>query len=98
LRSGRTIACACSRTRCYPWIAEAALKNRQRHFVIDGEAVVLGVDGSSDFNALHSHQLDEEVQFCAFLVEHLRETSLQRLFARRPEGIFVNPFEQRDRS
>jgi bifunctional non-homologous end joining protein LigD len=83
-------------TRCYPWIAEAALKNRQRHFVIDGEAVVLGVDGISDFNALHSHQLDEEVQFCAFdiLVEHLRKTSLQRLFARRPEGIFVNPFEQ----
>jgi ATP-dependent DNA ligase len=41
-------------TRRYPWIAEAALKNRQKHFVIDGEAVVLGVDGISDFNALHS--------------------------------------------
>jgi len=26
----------------YLWIAEAALKNRQKHFVIDGEAVVLG--------------------------------------------------------
>jgi len=24
-----------------PWIAEAALKNRIKHFVIDGEAVVL---------------------------------------------------------
>jgi bifunctional non-homologous end joining protein LigD len=46
------------------------------------------------------------VQFCAFdiLVEggddlrqlplHLRKTSLQRLLARRPEGIFVNPFER----
>ena len=43
--------------------------------------------------------------FCAFdiLVEgsddlrklplHLRRTSLQRLLARRPEGIFVNPYE-----
>jgi bifunctional non-homologous end joining protein LigD len=34
----------------YPWIVEAALKNRER-FVIEGEAVVLGVDGVSDFNA-----------------------------------------------
>jgi bifunctional non-homologous end joining protein LigD len=24
----------------YPWIVEAALKNRRRQFVIDGEAVV----------------------------------------------------------
>ena len=38
----------------YPWIAESALKNRIRQFVIDGEAVVLGVDGISYFNALHS--------------------------------------------
>nr|WP_249812773.1 DNA ligase [Bradyrhizobium sp. 141] len=38
-------------TMRYPWIAEAALKNRQKHFVIDGEAVNLGVDGISDFNA-----------------------------------------------
>jgi hypothetical protein len=29
----------------FPWIAESALKNRQKQFVIDGEAVVLGVDG-----------------------------------------------------
>jgi bifunctional non-homologous end joining protein LigD len=40
-------------TKRYPWIAEAALKNRQKHFVIDGEAVILGVDGVSDFNGLH---------------------------------------------
>jgi hypothetical protein len=26
----------------YPWIVEAALKNRQKQFVIDGEAVILG--------------------------------------------------------
>ena len=29
----------------YPWIVEAALKNRHQQFVIDGETVVLGVDG-----------------------------------------------------
>jgi bifunctional non-homologous end joining protein LigD len=45
----------------YPLIVEAALKNRQTSFVIDGEAVLLGVD---------------------------------RLLARRPEGIFVSDFEQ----
>jgi bifunctional non-homologous end joining protein LigD len=33
-------------TRRYPWIVEAALKKRQKRFVIDGEAVILGVDGS----------------------------------------------------
>jgi len=87
----------------YPWIVEAARKVRQKRFVIDGEAVVLGVDGVSDFDALHSRQHDEEVQLCAFdlLVEgnddlrklplHLR---LERLLARRPEGVFVNPFER----
>ena len=33
----------------YPWIAESALKNLHQQFVIDGEAVILGVDGISDF-------------------------------------------------
>jgi bifunctional non-homologous end joining protein LigD len=46
----------------YPWIVESALKNRMKHFIIDGEAVVLGVDGVPDFNALHSRKHDEEVQ------------------------------------
>jgi bifunctional non-homologous end joining protein LigD len=74
--------------------------------VIDGEAVILGVDGVSDFNALHSGRHNEEVQLCAFDVLaldgddlrapplHLRKTNLDRLLARRPDGIFVNPFER----
>jgi len=74
--------------------------------VLDGEAVVLGVDGVSDFNALHSRKHDDEVQFCAFdiLVEgdddlrklplSMRKANLERLLARRPEGLFVNPFER----
>jgi bifunctional non-homologous end joining protein LigD len=53
-------------TKRYPWIIEAALKNCQRHFVIDGEAVILGVDGYSDFDASHSGRHNEEVQLCAF--------------------------------
>jgi bifunctional non-homologous end joining protein LigD len=39
---------------------------RVKQFVLDGEAVILGLDGTSDFNALHSRKHDEEVQFCAF--------------------------------
>jgi bifunctional non-homologous end joining protein LigD len=33
-----------NRTDRYPWIVEAALKNREKRFVIDGEAEVLLID------------------------------------------------------
>jgi hypothetical protein len=36
-------------TKRFPWITEAALRNRRKQFVIDGEAVILGVDGVADF-------------------------------------------------
>ena len=73
--------------------------------MLDGGAVVLGVDGVSDFDALHSRKHDDEVQFCAFdiMVEgdddlrklplHLRKMNPQRLLARRPEGVFIDPVE-----
>ena len=48
-------------TRRFPWIAETARKIRKTQFIIDGEAVVLdGVDGISDFNALHSRKHGDE--------------------------------------
>jgi bifunctional non-homologous end joining protein LigD len=50
----------------YPWIVESALKLRQERFVLDGEAVLLGADGRSDFNGLHSRRHDDGVQFYAF--------------------------------
>ena len=90
----------------YPWIVQAALKNRHRQFVIDGEAVVLGVDGYSDFNAMYSGKHNEEVQLCAFdvlamdgddlrdLPLSVRKANLARLLARRPDGIFLSDFEQ----
>ena len=93
-------------TARYPLIVDAALRNQQTSFVIDGEAVLLGVDGVSDFNGLHSRRHDDEVQLYAFdvlaldgddllkLPLHLRKTNLARLLARRPEGIFVSEFEQ----
>jgi hypothetical protein len=33
--------------------------------VLDGEAVILGVDGILDFDALHSGRHNAEVQLCA---------------------------------
>jgi bifunctional non-homologous end joining protein LigD len=90
----------------FPLITEAALRNRNGSFVIDGEAVLLGVDGRSDFNGLHSRKHDDEVQFYAFdmLVSEaedlrklpltLRKTNLAWLLARRVDGIFLSDFEQ----
>ena len=90
----------------YPLITEAALRNRNSSFVIDGEAVLLGVDGISDFNGLHSRRHDDEVQFYAFdmlvgdgedlrkLPLTMRKTNLARLLARRVDGIFLSDFEQ----
>ena len=74
--------------------------------MIDGEAVLLGVDGVSDFNGLHSRKHDDEVEFYAFdmLVsdgDDLRKLPLThaqdqpgRLLARRVDGIHLAPFEQ----
>jgi len=88
-------------TSRYPCIVEAAPKNRFKQFVVDGEAVVLSVDGVADFNALHSRKHDHEVQLYAFdimalagddlraLPLSMRKTNLARLLARRPDGIFV---------
>ena len=74
--------------------------------MIDGEAVLLGVDGRSDFNGLHSRKHDAEVQFYAFdilvsdgedlrrLPLNMRKANLARLLARRVDGIFLSDFEQ----
>ena len=90
----------------FPLITEAALRNRNSSFVLDGEAVLLGVDGVSDFNGLHSRRHDAEVEFYAFdclvsdgedlrkLPLSMRKTNLARLLARRVEGIFLSDFEQ----
>lgn len=73
--------------------------------MIDGEAVLLGVDGISDFDGLHSRQHNDEVQFYAFyllvsdgddvrkLPLSMRKTNLACLLARRVDGIMLNNFE-----
>ena len=90
----------------FPLIVEAALRHRSSSFVLDGEAVLLAVDGRSDFDGLQARQHDEEVQFYAFdmliadgedirnLPLHMRKTNLVRMLARRVDGIQTG----RDRS
>jgi bifunctional non-homologous end joining protein LigD len=89
----------------YPWIVEAARRLRAQRFVLDGEAVVLDVRAYSDFVALVSRKHDDEVQLYAFdmlalegddltkLPLSLRKTNLQRVLARRVDGIQLAPFE-----
>ncbi len=90
----------------YPLITEAALRIRSTSFMLDGEAVLLGVDGISDFDGLHSRKHNDEIQFYAFdmlvsdgadiraLPLHLRKNNLARLLARRVDGIFISQYEQ----
>src|SRR6202012_5342347 len=66
----------------------------------DGYRLIVQLD------ALHSGRHNDEVQFYAFdmlagdgedlrkLPLSMRKANLQRLLARRPEGIFIAPFEQ----
>lgn len=93
-------------TKRYPWIVESALRLRQERFVLDGEAVLLGVDGVSDWSGLHSRKYDNEVQFYAFDIlagggdDHrklplsLRKQNLAALLARRSDGIHAASYEQ----
>jgi bifunctional non-homologous end joining protein LigD len=90
----------------YPLIVQAALRFRIGSFVLDGEAVLLGMDGRSDFDGLHSRQHNDEVQFYAFdvlmsdgddlrkLPLSMRKANLARLLARRINGIFLSDFER----
>ncbi len=90
----------------YPLILEAALRHRSTSFVLDGEAVLLGVDGRSDFDGLHSRRHDAEVQFYAFdilvvdgrdqrqLPLTMRKANLAKLLRKRVDGIFLSDFEE----
>jgi bifunctional non-homologous end joining protein LigD len=85
----------------FPLIVAAALKLRPKHFVLDGEVVVLRLDGNSDFDALASRQHDNQAQFYAFdmlasdgedyrpLALLMRKASLAKLLKRRVDGIFI---------
>jgi bifunctional non-homologous end joining protein LigD len=89
----------------YPLIVEAALRPRKSSFVIDGEAVVLGSDGISDFAALYSGKRNDEVRLYAFdlLADdgvdiryetlQVRKLWLGKLLKRSSGGILLNDHE-----
>jgi bifunctional non-homologous end joining protein LigD len=89
----------------YPLITQAALRLRKRSIVIDGEAVVLGLDGVSDFDDLHSGRCNEDVRLYAFdlLMDdgvdmrdetlHVRKLWLGKLLKRSGDGIIYNDHE-----
>jgi bifunctional non-homologous end joining protein LigD len=82
----------------YPRIVEALRSLRVRSIVIDGEAVICGTDGKSDFDRLHSGANDASVFLYAFdLIEpngedlrpaplELRKSKLEKLLA-HSDGI-----------
>src|SRR5437868_4653386 len=88
----------------YPLITHAALRLRQTSFVIDGEAVVLGSDGISDFEGLHGGRCNEEVRLYAFDLlsddgVDMRDETLQicklwlgNLLTRSTDGILHNDY------
>lgn len=92
----------------YPMIVHAARKMRTSQFVIDGEICVLDVRGISQFDWLHSGKYNDDAQLYAFDIIALdgddlrrlpleqRKSKLAKLLERRPEGIFVAPFEPGD--
>ena len=93
-------------TSRYPLIVKAARRILTKQFVLDGEAVLLGVDGISDFDGLHSGQHNDEIQLYAFDILaldgddlrkpplHLRKTNLARLWLAAPMASTSPPFEK----
>lgn len=79
---------------------------KQQRFVIDGEICVLDLQGISQLDWLHSGRRNEEAQLYAFDILALdgddlrrlplceRKEKLAKILQRRPEGIFVAPFER----
>ena len=92
----------------YPLIVQAALRLRKTSFVIDGEAVVLGSDGISDFDALHGGKRNADVRLHAFdlLADdgvdmrdqplQIRKVWLGKLLKRSGDGILLNEHEAGD--
>jgi ATP-dependent DNA ligase len=89
----------------YPMIVNGALRIRKSSFVIDGEAVVLGPDGISDFAALYSGKRNGEVRLYAFdLLQDdgvdmrdetlaIRKLWLGKLLKPAGDGIILNEHE-----
>jgi ATP-dependent DNA ligase len=90
----------------YPWIVEAALKNRHKQFVIDGRGRDPGRRRHRRFQrpalapagrrgaALAFDILSLDGDDLRQLPLSMRKPNLARLLARHPDGIFLAPYEQ----
>ena len=59
-------------TKRFPRVVDAVKRLRVNSIALDGEAVVCGEDGVSDFNRLHSQSCDEHVFLYAFDLSRLQ--------------------------
>ena len=58
------------------WLHEVKYDGYRLRVVRDGERVRLGVDGISDFDALHSGKRSDEVQLCAPSIFSLKAATI----------------------
>jgi bifunctional non-homologous end joining protein LigD len=92
----------------FPWIIEAVGRLRIQSAVFDGEAVICGKNGVSDFDKLHARRHDHCVFLYAFDLLELngddlrsetlerRKAKLQRLLSRADNGIQFNEHVEDD--
>jgi ATP-dependent DNA ligase len=94
-------------THRFPRIVNSARKLRATRFLIDGEAVVCGDDGVSDFDKLHSGEHDASVILYAFDLLAIDGADMRperlddrrgklRLLLAHPEGIQFSDHHQGD--
>jgi len=86
----------------FPRIISAVRRLKTTSIILDGEGVVCGKDGVSDFNALHSQTRDADVFLYAFDVLELegedlrrerletRKGRLAKALSRAKDGILLN--------
>jgi ATP-dependent DNA ligase len=86
----------------YPLIIDAARRLKVSSIVIDGEAVILGPDGRSDFDKLHTHGYDNQVVLYAFALIRVdgedwrprpleeRKAKLAKILTNAQHGIYVS--------
>jgi len=86
----------------YPLIIDAARGLTVSSIVIDGEAVICGPDGRSDFDKLHTHGYDDQVVLYAFDLIRVdgedwrprpleqRRAKLSKVLSRTQHGIYFS--------
>jgi bifunctional non-homologous end joining protein LigD len=92
----------------YPLIVEAVRRLKARSAIIDGEAVVCGDNGRSDFDKLHAGGYDDQVVlFCFDLIEiegedlrreplEVRKATLASVLAKAGAGLRFNEHIEAD--